>query len=77
MCLMEYIVLIHSRMYSMGLQCDYLPFYFFLVQLFTGNVLVDAVVRAVYAAVNAVIGKIQRSEKNDAVAVKRLLDFFR
>ena len=59
------------------LQRDDLPFYFFLVQLFTGNVLVDAVVRAVYAAVNAVIGKIQRGKKNNAVAVKRLLDFFR
>ena len=52
------------------LQGGDLPDNFFLGQLFSGDMLVFQVVRAVYTAVDAVIGKIQRREHDDAVSVK-------
>ena len=48
----------------------------FLGQLFTGNIFVLAVIGAVDTAVDAVIGKVQRRENNDAVAVIGHFDLF-
>ena len=45
-----------------------------LCQFFSRDVLVLTVIRAVHAAVDTVIGEIQRSKHDDTVAVKMLLD---
>ena len=47
---------------------------FFLGQLLAGDVLVLGVVWAVNAAIDAVVGQVQRREHDDAVAVEVLLD---
>ena len=56
------------------LQRNDLGAHLLLRELFAGDVLVFEVIRAVNAAVDAVVGQIQRREHHDAVAVKRLLD---
>ena len=56
------------------LQCDDLGAHLVLRELFAGDVLVFEVIGAVDAAVDAVVGKIQRCEHHDAVAVERQLD---
>ena len=50
---------------------------FFLGEFFPRDVLVLEVVRAVNAAVHAVVGKIKGSEQDDAVAVEILFDLLR
>ena len=57
------------------LQCDDLGAHLVLGQLFARNVFVLRVIRAVNAAVDAIVGQIERRENHDAVAVKRQLDF--
>ena len=59
------------------LQCDDFPAHFLLRQLFSCNMLVFRMVRAVLTAVNAIVGQIQRRKHYDAVPVKFLLDLFR
>ncbi len=54
------------------LQSDDLLTYLLLSKLFAGNMLVLAVIRTVHAAVNAVVGKVQRRKHNDTVSVKIL-----
>ena len=56
------------------LQCDDLGAHLVLGQLFARNVLVLRVIRAVNAAVDAVVGQIERRKNHDAVAVKRQFD---
>ena len=56
------------------LQGDDLAGHFLLGQLFADDVLVAGVVGAVDAAVDAVIGQVQRREHDDAVAVELVLD---
>ena len=58
------------------LQGDDLFFDFFLGQFFSCDMLVLMVVRTVDTAVDAVIGKIQRCEHDDTVAVKVFLNLF-
>ena len=50
---------------------------FVLRELFARNVFVLKVIRAVDAAVDAVVGEVQRREEDDAVAVEILLDLLR
>ena len=50
--------------------------YFFLRQLFPSNMLVLIMIGTVYTAVNTVVGKIQRSKHNNAIAIQLLLDLF-
>ena len=59
------------------LQGDHLGADLLLGQLLPGDVLVFQMVGTVEAAVDAVIGEIQRRENHDAVAVVGHLDFFR
>ena len=47
---------------------------FVLRQLFTGNMRILQVIRTVDAAVDTVVGEIQRCEHHDAIAVEGLLD---
>ena len=49
--------------------------YLFLRQFLAGNGLVLQVVRAIDTAVYAVVGKVERCEHHDAVAVELPLDF--
>ena len=56
------------------LQCDNLGTHLVLGQLFTRNVLVFHVIGTVDAAVDAVIGQIQRRKNDNAVTVKCQLD---
>ena len=56
------------------LQCDDLCLDLLLCELDSRNGLVLSVIRAVCASVDAVVGKIKGSEKNDSVAVEILLD---
>ena len=56
------------------LQGDDLLFHLFLGQLFPGDVLVLLMVGTVQAAVDAVVGQIQRREDDNAVAVEILFD---
>ena len=56
------------------LQCDDLLTDFFLRQLFAADMFVFQMVWAVQAAVDAIVGQIQRCEHDDAVAVKGKLD---
>ena len=57
------------------LQCNHLPAYLLLRQLLAGNGTVLGVVRAIDTAVYTIIGKIQRSEHDNAVAIKFPFDF--
>ena len=50
---------------------------FFLGELLSRNMSVLSVIRTVDAAVDTVVGQIQRREHNDTVAVEILLDLFR
>jgi len=56
------------------LQGDDFPADFFLRQLTPQYRLVLGMVRAIHATVHTIIGKVQRSEHHDAVAIKTLLD---
>ena len=56
------------------LKGDHLPADLLLGQLLSGNVFVLRVVGTVNAAVDTVIGQIQRREHHDSVAVEILLD---
>ena len=46
-----------------------------LGQLFAGNMAVLGMVRAVFTAIDTVVGKIKRGKHNDTVAIKFFLDF--
>ena len=56
------------------LEGHHLPDNLLLGELFPGNVLVLAVVGAVFAAVDAVVGQVQGGKHDDTVAVELLLD---
>ena len=58
------------------LQGDNFFFNILLRELFSCNVLVLHVIRAVYAPVYTIVGEIERCEHNDSVAVKILFDLF-
>ena len=58
------------------LKCDDLPFNVLLRKLFSRDVFVLCMVRAVGAAVDAVVGQIQRCKHNDPVSVEIFLDLF-
>ena len=59
---------------SQILQGDDFPADFLLCQLFSRNRPVDCVIRTVGAAVDAVVGEIERCEHDDAVAVEIFFD---
>ena len=58
------------------LESDYFTADFLLSQFLSGNVSVLHMVWTVGAAVDAVVGQVQRCEENDAVAVEVFFDLF-
>ena len=56
------------------LQGNHLAFDFFLSQLDAGNVFVLHMIRTVHAAIDTVIGEVERGKHDDAVAIEGLFD---
>ena len=56
------------------LKRDYFTFDILLRQFFTRNVFIFEMIRAIYTAVNTIVGQIERRKHNDASAVEFFFD---
>ena len=59
------------------LQCDDFFPDLFLSQLFSGDMFIFQVIRAIGTAVHTVVGKVERRKHDDSVSVEILFDLFR